>query len=191
MASRNAAAWRRAVRPVAVRPVAARTAGVWPVLATSAWLVFAAPLASAAESEPLPVPAQTLRAQAVRSYNSGVELLLARQFAPAQARFEAALKIDESLAEAHNNLAFSLRMQGAQHFDRSLRHYNRAIELKPGLARAYMYRGVLFSQIGDLTRARADHVRLLTLDADLAASLEKAILGVERDERSGITGLYQ
>ena len=150
-----------------------------------------APPARGVESDPLPVPADTLRAQAVRSYNSGVELLLARNFAQAQARFEAALKIDESIAEAHNNLAFSLRMQGAHNFERSLRHYNRAIELKPKLAQAYMYRGVLFTQTGDLIRARADHAHLLTLDLELAAKLEKAILGVERDERSGIAGQYE
>ena len=147
--------------------------------------------AVAVESDPLPVPADTLRAQAVRSYNSGVELLLARNFSAAQLRFEAALKLDETIAEAHNNLAFSLRMQGAHNFERSLRHYNRAIELKPALAQAYMYRGVLFTQIGDMTRAKADHSRLLALDRELAAKLQAAILGAARDERSGIAGQYE
>ena len=43
------------------------------------------------------------------SDDDGVALLLARKFGPAQERFEAALALDERLAEAHNNLAFALR----------------------------------------------------------------------------------
>lgn len=144
--------------------------------------------ALAIESDPLPVPAGTPRESGVRSYNEGVVLLLQGRHADAQRRFEAALAHDDAFAEAHNNLAYSLRMQGAQHFDRSLRHYNRAIELKPALARAYMYRGVLFTQIGDMVRARADHATLLALDRDLAAKLQRAIDGAGRDERSGIAG---
>lgn len=144
--------------------------------------------ALAIESDPLPVPAGTPRESGVRSYNEGVVLLLQGRHADAQRRFEAALAHDDAFAEAHNNLAYSLRMQGAQHFDRSLRHYNRAIELKPALAQAYMYRGVLFTQIGDMVRARADHATLLALDRDLAAKLQRAIDGAGRDERSGIAG---
>jgi hypothetical protein len=40
-----------------------------------------------------------------------------------------------------------------------------------------MYRGVLFTQMGDVARARADHERLLKLDARLAAELEAVIAG--------------
>jgi Flp pilus assembly protein TadD len=62
-----------------------------------------------AESDPLSVPQAGARADAVRLYNDGVTLLLARRFGEAQQRFEAALALDEQLAEAHNNLAFALR----------------------------------------------------------------------------------
>jgi len=113
----------------------------------------------------------------VTTYNDGVALLLDGNYAAAQAKFEAALAQDEKLAEAHNNLAFSLRMQGTRNFERALSHYNRALELKPDLAQAYMYRGVLFTQMGDVARARADHERLLKLDARLAAELEAVIAG--------------
>ena len=99
--------------------------------------------------------------------------------------------LEETLAEAHNNLAFSLRQQGSHNFARSLQHYNRALELKPDLARAYMYRGVLFTQMGDLARARADHAQLLRLDPELAARLEHIIAGAdERDEYHGLAGTY-
>jgi tetratricopeptide (TPR) repeat protein len=131
----------------------------------------------AAETDPLPVPAGTPREQAVNAYNDGVKLLLEKRYAAAQARFEAALALDDRLAEAHNNLAFSLRIQGAGNFDAALRHYNRALELKPDLAQAYMYRGVLFTQMGDLARARADQERLFQLDRKLAAQLAAVIAG--------------
>ena len=140
-------------------------------------LAVAYPSAQAVESDPLPVPTGTPREKAVIAYNEGVALLLDKRYAAAQAKFEAALAQDEKLAEAHNNLAFALRMQGAQNFERSLRHYDRALELKPELAQAYMYRGVLFTQMGDTARARADHRRLLTLDPDLAAQLDAVIVG--------------
>jgi len=160
-------------------------AGAVPLLAWS--------LALAVESDPLPVPEGTPRERAVRVYNDGVKVLLERRYAEAQKLFEQALALDEKLAEAHNNLAYSVRMQGAQHFERALRHYNRAIELKPTLAQAYMYRGVLFTQMGDMGKARADHARLLGMDRDLAARLALAIdkAVASPDDRTGIAGQYE
>ena len=149
-------------------------------------------LACAVESDPLPVPQGSPRERAVRTYNEGVKLLLERDYAGAQRRFEQALQLEDTLAEAHNNLAYSLRVQGSHNFDRSLLHYNRAIELNPKLAQAYMYRGVLFTQIGDLTRARADHTQLLTLTPELAARLEQAITATSTgDDRGGISAQYE
>ena len=142
------------------------------------------------ESDPLQVPKGGARQQAVMAYNDGVKLMVDRQYAAAQRKFEEALGADEGLAEAHNNLAFSLRMQGALNRERALRHYNRALELKPDLARAYMYRGVLFTQMGDLARARADHARLLILDPQLAAKLERVMAGADRDDDDGLTPQY-
>ncbi len=84
-------------------------------------------------------------------------------------------------------------MQGAHNFERSLKHYNRAIELKPALAQAYMYRGVLFTQIGDVARARADLELLRTLDRELAVKLEKVIAGDSSrdDSGAGISSQYE
>ena len=116
--------------------------------------------AGAVESDPLPVPTGGARQRAVTAYNTGVKLMVEKHYAAAQQKFEEALAADERLAEAHNNLAFSLRMQGPHNQARALKHYDRALELKPDLARAYMYRGALFTQMGDLARARADHATL-------------------------------
>ena len=68
-------------------------------------------------------------------------------------------------------------------------HYNRALELKPDLAQAYLYRGALFTSMGDLARARTDHATLLALDQALAAQLERIIAG-ERDDSGGLAGPY-
>jgi tetratricopeptide (TPR) repeat protein len=159
-------------------------------LAASA-LLFGAGTAQAVESDPLPVPEATGRAAAVRLYNDGVALLVARRFREAQQKFEAALAIDDKLAEAHNNLAFALRMQGRHNFAASLAHYDRAIALKPALAQAYMYRGVLFVQQGDLARAREDLAQLRRLDPKLAADLERVVNGSAENERSGVSGQYE
>jgi tetratricopeptide (TPR) repeat protein len=146
--------------------------------------------AGADESDRLPMPKGGAHQRAVAAYNAGVKLMVDKRYAAAQQKFEEALTADEGLAEAHNNLAFSLRMQGALNRERALRHYNRALELNPDLARAYMYRGVLFTQMGDLARARADHARLLSLDPRLAARLERIITGDGRDDYDGLTPQY-
>ncbi len=155
-------------------------------------LAFAASAAQGIESDPLPVPEASTRASAVRLYNDGVALLVARQFVQAQAAFEAALALDERMAEAHNNLAYALRMQGRHNFAASLAHYNRAVELKPDLAQAYMYRGVLFVQQGDKPKAQQDLERLRRLDARLAADLERVIQGADAgSERGGVAAQYE
>jgi tetratricopeptide (TPR) repeat protein len=153
-------------------------------------LGLSAPAAGAVESDPLPVPKGGPRERAVTAYNAGVKLLLDKKYGDAQRKFEEALAEDEKLAEAHNNLAFSLRMQSAANRDRALKHYDRALQLEPKLAQAYMYRGVLFSQMGDLDRARADHAQLLQLDRALASKLERVIAGGGRDEGDGVAGQY-
>jgi tetratricopeptide (TPR) repeat protein len=120
-------------------------------------------------------------------YNAGVSLMKREKFAEAQSKFEAALAIDGKLAEAHNNLAYSLRKQGPENFDRALEHYDRAIELAPKLAEAYMYRGVLHALMGDEQKALADHAKLVDLDRKLADALQAAIASGEEPE--GLEGL--
>jgi hypothetical protein len=44
--------------------------------------------------------------------------------------------------------------------------------------------------MGDLARARADHARLLALDRQLAAKLERIIAGAGRDEGDGLAPQY-
>jgi len=164
----------------------------WVRILAWALVALACPAAVPVESDPLEVPKGAPRERAIVAYNEGVKLMLEKRYPAAQAKFEEALARFEGLAEAHNNLAFSLRMQGAHNFDRALKHYDRALELKPDLAVAYMYRGMLFTQQGDLKRASADHARLLKLDRNLAAKLEAVIVGrVMGEGNEGLAAQYE
>lgn len=164
--------------------------GVVAALLVALGLGLSAVRADAVESDPLPVPKGGPRARAVTAYNEGVKLVVERRYAAAQQKFEEALAADEGLAEAHNNLAFSLRMQGTANFERALLHYDRALALKPDLAQAYMYRGVLFTQLGNMERARADHARLRALDPRLAARLEAVMAGAGAEGYEGLAAQY-
>jgi len=158
----------------------------------AAVLGLACALVPAVESDPLPVPQGGARADAVRAYNEGVALLVARKFGQAQARFQTALALDESLAEAHNNLAFSLRKQGPHNFATALAHYDRAIALKPSLSQAYLYRGAMFVQQGELARAGQDLDQLRRLDPSKASELDQVIRGATAgDGRSGISAQFE
>src|SRR4029077_19743841 len=120
-------------------------------------------------------------------YNQGVDLMQKGSFAKAQARFEEALAVKEDFAEAHNNLGYSLRKQGAAHYDEALRHYDRAIELNPQLAAAYEYRGVLHVLRGEEDAAKADLAKLTGLDRKMADELLQVI--ASREEPKGDNGL--
>jgi len=111
----------------------------------------------------------------IKYYNKGVELMLDKKFARAEKQFRKSLKQNESFAEAHNNLAYTLRKQGAAYFDEALKHYNRAIQLNPALPEPFMYRGVLHVQMGNRDLALADHQTLLAMNPGLADELEYVI----------------
>ena len=131
-------------------------------------------------------PAQDKR-PGVSQYNSGVKLMKKGKYEKAAKQFEAALKKNPTMAEAHNNLGYSLRKQGDGNYERALSHYNRAIELKSNLAEAYMYRGVLHSLMGNEQKALEDHGKLTQLDRKLADALQAAIASGE--EPAGLDGL--
>jgi len=133
---------------------------------------FAAGSGSAGSSGQTVVRAES---PSVTAYNEGVRLMKAKQFTRAQANFERAVKQDPGFAEAHNNLAFCLRKQGSQNFGKSLEHYDKAIALKPSLAAAYEYRGVLYTEMGRKADAEKDLATLKKLDPRLAADLEAYI----------------
>jgi len=136
--------------------------------AAIAFLLFSASLAMAAGS-PSVKPSVS---EHVKSFNAGVELMMDKQFNRAEDQFRKALARNERFAEAHNNLAYTLRKQGPEYYSEALRHYNRAIELKPELAEPYMYRGVLHTQMGNRKLALDDRDKLVAMNSPLAAELQ-------------------
>lgn len=108
----------------------------------------------------------------VKIYNAGVALMMDKQFKKAEKQFRKSIALNERFAEAHNNLAYTLRKQGPENYDEALKHYNRAIALKPGLDEPYMYRGVLYVQMGNKSLALRDHSTLAARNSRLAEELQ-------------------
>ncbi|MEM6458267.1 MAG: tetratricopeptide repeat protein [Planctomycetota bacterium] len=131
----------------------------------------------AAPSRPKPKPVD----EHVKLYNTAYDEIQKLEFASAQVLLERALRLEPDFAEAHNNLAYTLRKLGEDHYDKALEHYNTAIELDEKLAEAYMYRGVLYVKIGSKDSAEADLETLDAMGSDLAAELAYVIEnGVEK-----------
>jgi len=133
--------------------------------------LFTATLAVAAGSPSI----KSTTSQDIDTYNDGVKLLMNKKFNQAEKQFREALAINERFAEAHNNLAYTLRKQGPEYYEEALDHYNRSIELKPDLDEPYMYRGVLYVQMGNKTMALTDHKTLVEKDSPLASELKYVI----------------
>ncbi len=111
----------------------------------------------------------------VDAFNAGTERLLDMELSAAEQLLRRAVRMRDNFAEAHNNLAFVLRKQGEDRFEEALNHYNRATELDPTLAEAFMYRGVLYVHMGEMELAQSDFETLQSLDADLAEELQWVI----------------
>jgi Flp pilus assembly protein TadD len=122
-------------------------------------------------------------------YNEGVDLMLDKEFAQAEKQFRKALEVNDNFAEAHNNLAYTLRKQGSEHFEEALSHYNRAISLNPALAEPYMYRGVLYVQMGNRTSALKDHQILVQMNSPLADELKYVVVNGREKEPEQFFGV--
>lgn len=135
---------------------------------------------------------QEVGPSAFKVYNEGVDLMHAKKFGAAQAKFEQAIRAKPNFAEAHNNLGFSLRQQGPQNYSRALEHYNRAIQLKPKMAEVYEYRGVLFAKMGRKADAEKDLATLRKLNPKLAGELEAFLkTGKEEEESAGTSAKHR
>jgi len=134
------------------------------------------------------------KAAEVTTYNLGVDALEAKDYAKARKQFEEALALNEEFPEAHNNLAYSLRMQSLDNADASLKHYNRALELHPKFPQALYYRGVLFVQLDRMADAEKDRAALEALGAgepkEYAAELAKVIKAGKPKKNQNALSIY-
>ena len=94
----------------------------------SGWLISACAM-TAHEERTLRAPAGALPA-AVTAMEEGNKLFAARKWDAAKAQYEAAIKAQPSLAEAHYNLAMVIENLGDEATAR--RHYVEAANLAPG-----------------------------------------------------------
>ena len=101
----------------------------WTLLVILSGLLISACAMAAHEERTLRAPAGALPA-AVTAMEEGNKLFAARQWEPAKAQYEAAIKAQPSLAEAHYNLAMVIEMLGDEATAR--RHYVEAANLAPG-----------------------------------------------------------
>jgi tetratricopeptide (TPR) repeat protein len=108
-------------------------------------------------------------------YIDGMKLLMDKKFTEAEKQFRKALAISERFAEAHNNPAYTLPKQGPDFYKEALVYYNRSIELKPDLDEPYMYRGVLYVQMGYKNIALTDHQTLVERKFPLASELQHVV----------------
>jgi tetratricopeptide (TPR) repeat protein len=112
---------------------------------------------------------------AVTPFNEGIAFMKAKNYSAAVPKFEAALKANPNLPQAHLLAAYCLRQLGGSNYPASLQHLNAALKLNPKYGEAYESRGVLYVKMGKKEDAQKDLATLKQLDPKLTPGLETAI----------------
>jgi tetratricopeptide (TPR) repeat protein len=112
---------------------------------------------------------------AVTPFNQGIAFMKAKNYSAAVPKFEAALKANPNLPQAHLLAAYCLRQLGGANYPASLAHLNAALKLNPKYGEAYESRGVLYVKMGKKEDAQKDLATLKQLDPKLMPGLETAI----------------
>jgi tetratricopeptide (TPR) repeat protein len=84
-------------------------------------------------------------------------------YSKAESSARKALELDESLAEAHISLGYSLLVY-ERNYEQARREFERAIRLRPGYATAHDYYAYYLTAMGDMTRAIAERETARRLD---------------------------
>ena len=105
-----------------------------------------------------------------------------KQAALAQARdnwtraivaYRQATQLDPKQSKALNELGYALRKTGA--YAQALEAYNAALAMKPDFGEAIEYRAEAYLALGQLEQVKADYMRLVEVDDDLAELLLAAL----------------
>jgi tetratricopeptide (TPR) repeat protein/Zn-dependent membrane protease YugP len=100
-------------------------------------------------------PKQTIRDQAIARSNAGLTLFDQGEFQAALAEFDAALRLEPSLATSHYNRGHTYLMLGS--LDDAMRDLDAALRIEPGLVHAITARGDVWLKRGDFDRALAEY----------------------------------
>lgn len=104
--------------------------------------------------------------------------------------FETALRIDNQLVLAHNNLANALRKQGR--FDKALEHFNFALRSEPNQLQVLNNLASLWIELGDLEQAESVLTTALQIDPEFPeASCNLALIEARRGASAKAISLYQ
>ena len=152
-------------------------------------------------SMPQPMPReQTPQEKAREAYNDGVHYIkkadkaqgAANQakahdlYAKSLGKFEEAVKLDDTLAEAWNYVGYSNRKLG--NYDAALAAYEKALALKPGYPDALEYRGEAYLGLNRVSDAQQAYLDLYAGNRQLAAKLLAAMKSWVAAQRASPSG---
>jgi tetratricopeptide (TPR) repeat protein len=112
---------------------------------------------------------------AATPFNQGIAFMKVKNYGAAVPKFEAALKANPNLPQAHLLAAFCLRKLGPANYSASLQHLNAALKLDPKMGEAYESRGVLYVKMGKKEDAQKDLATLRQINPRMTPGLETAI----------------
>jgi tetratricopeptide (TPR) repeat protein len=112
---------------------------------------------------------------AATPFNQGIAFMKVKNYGAAVPKFEAALKANPNLPQAHLLAAFCLRKLGPSNYSASLQHLNAALKLNPKMGEAYESRGVLYVKMGKREDAQKDLATLKQINPKMTPGLEVAI----------------
>ena len=152
---------------------------------------------------------QTPEQQAIAAYNQGIaqrdrawkfeekfaaatdadeqknlEKKIYKTYETAAAAFERAIGHQPKMFEAHSDLGYCLRRLG--NYEKSLKHYNIALEINPTYAEAIEYRGEAYLGLNRVDDAKEAYMTLFKGNSDQAPDLLKAFHAyVEKQQAAG------
>jgi tetratricopeptide (TPR) repeat protein len=112
---------------------------------------------------------------AATPFDQGIAFMKVKNYSAAVPKFEAALKANPNLPQAHLLAAFCLRKLGPSDYPASLQHLNAALKLNSKMGEAYESRGVLYVKMGKKDDAQKDLATLKQINPKLTPGLEAAI----------------